>query len=131
MYFTLIIKLASAAASRIKEPITCIAIFGLTINLFYVKHVQESILFSILQIGKSRNYLKSTPAQICNLITVFLFPHKEENQRARGLMSEMELNNETDAGNTIVTVHNLGNGNLHFALIENCGDCFRCHAALR
>jgi len=31
------------------------------------------------------------------MISVFLFPHKEENQRARGLMSEMELNNETDA----------------------------------
>jgi len=69
----------------------------LLINLFYLKHVQESILFSILQLSKSRNYLKSTPAQICNLITVFLFAHMKENQRARGLMSEMELNNETDA----------------------------------
>jgi hypothetical protein len=49
-----------------------------------------------MQLSKSRNYLKSTPAQICNLITVFLFAHKKENQRARGLISDME-NNETDA----------------------------------
>jgi hypothetical protein len=50
-----------------------------------------------LQIGKSRNYLKSIPAKICSLITVFLFADKKENQRERGLMSELELNNETDA----------------------------------
>jgi hypothetical protein len=70
---------------------------GGMLTLFHLKHVQESILFSILQIGKSRNHLKSIPAKICNLITVFLFADKKENQRERGLMSELELNNETDA----------------------------------